>query len=336
MEVTFIDTKNPQNLAAVQPKEGDALMGFNLDNDGKLTKEGVPQHKLYTNQKIVSFGVQRFQRQEERNSLMSVAGQALSFRKQNPRWQIAHIYRPIYDINPDDTLAAAILDEEIGTQLLENSVKLHALVAEVAVWNSNKYMHAKEFRPSLLNNLLNEFPYPFKDTFGKTRQESCAYYFYDQQAYFSDNIERMEPVTRVFPLLRYDVLAHNAKSALILVQSDRYGSDDLIAQMYFQGNPDCSRVVLVRQVFKSVKHLVMVANSNLYDDNLVPFSYPNIKELNSQEKRADGDPTWKNLKLTSISPRKGTALAFDVIWDLTRIETPEEAVSITEPDVLLD
>jgi hypothetical protein len=80
----------------------------------------------------------------------------------------------------------------------------------------------------------------------------------------------------------------------------------------------------------------MVANSNLYDDNLVPFSYPNIKELNSQEKRADGDPTWKNLKLTSISPRKGTALAFDVIWDLTRIETPEEAVSITEPDVLLD
>jgi hypothetical protein len=332
MEVTFVDVKNTQALAAIQPKQGDALMGFNLDNDGKLTKEGVPQHKLYATQKVVSFGVQRFQRQEERNSLMSVAGQALSFKKQNPHWVISRIYRPIYDINPDDTLAAAILDEEIGPQLLENSVKLHALIAEVALWNSNRFVHAKEFRPSLLNNILNEYPYPFKETFGKTRQESCAIYFYDQQAYYSDTLERMEPVTRVFPSLKYDVLMHNTCSALILVQSDRYGSDDLIAQMYFQSNPACTRVILVRQVFKSVKHLVTIANSNLYDQTLVPFSYPNIKELNAQEKRADGDPTWKNLKLTSISPRKGTALAFDVIWDLTKIEETPPVVPVVLPN----
>ena len=329
MEVTFIDVKNQQGLEAIQPVSGDALMGFNLDNSGKLTKEGVPQHKLYPSQKIVSFGVQRFQRQEERNSLMSVAGQALSFKKQNPDWQFRRIYRPIYDINPDDTLAAAILDEEIGVVLLDNSVKLNALVNELALWNANKYIQAKEFRPSLLNNLLNEFPYPFKDTFGKTRQKSCAFYFYDQQAYFGDNIERMEPVTRVFPLLRYDVLAHNERSALILVESDRYGSEDLVAQLYFQCNPKCARVVLVRKVFKSVKHLVTVANSNLYDEGLAPFNYPNIKELNAQEKKADGDPTWKNLKLTSISPRKGTALAFDTVWDLTQI-------TCTTPDVLPD
>jgi hypothetical protein len=319
MEVIFVDAKDPQGLSNVKIDTGDALMGFNLNEKSQLTKEGVPQHKAYPLQKIVSFGIQRFQKQEERNSVISVAGQALNFRKQHPNWNIVRILRPIYDINPDDTFAAALLDPELGPTLFSHSKTTNSLVTELALWNANKYVYAKEFRPTLLNNALNEFPYPFKDMPGKTRQESCMYYFYDQQAWFAENIERMEPTTRVFPALKFEVLFRNESAALILVESERYGSDDLIAQMYFQMNPLCARVALARRVFKSVKHLITVVNATLVDDTFSLYNYPNVKELNIQEKKMDGDPSWKNLKLTTIGPRKGTVLPFDTVWELTKI-----------------
>lgn len=319
MEVTFIDVKDEKAVSSIQLTEGEALMGLNLDADGKVTKDGVPQHRLYLPQKVVSFGIQRFQKQEERNSLASVAAQALAFRMQNPKWEISRIYRPIYDINPDDTLAAAILDPELGPILQKNSIKAHALASEIALWNANKYIFAKSDQPSLLNNALNEFPYPFKDMPGKSRQMSCEYYFYDLEAWFADNIENLEPTSRIFPVLKYEILFRNEASALILVESERYGSDDLIAQLFFQANPTCSRIVLVKRIHKSVKHAVTIVNAELADSKMLQFNYPNIKELNFQEKRSDGDPSWKNLKLTTIGPKKGSALSFEVIWDLTKI-----------------
>ena len=318
MEVVFVDTKD-QGLENIQVIAGNALMGFSLTEKGKLTKEGVPQHKIYHAQKIVSFGAQRFQKQEERNSTMSVAGQALNFRKQNPRWEITRIFRPIYGINPDDTLAAAILCPELGPTLLENSTKTNALITELSLWNANRHMFVKQFQPTLLNGYFNEFPYPFKDSAGKSRQESCMYYFYEQEAWFAENIERLEPTTRVFPILHYEILFRNDKSAMILVESTKYGSDDLVAQLYFQSNPDCVRVILVQSLPKSVKHLASTVNSNLIDDALVMYNYPNVKELNMQEKRAGGDPSWKNLKMATIGPRRGTVLPFETIWDLNKI-----------------
>ena len=217
-------------------------------------------------------------------------------------------------------MAAAILDPDLGPVILENAVKAKALVTELAMWNANRYIFSKEFTPTLLNNALNEFPYPFRDAAGKTRQEACTYYFYEQEAWFADNIERMIPSSRIFPTLKYEIIFRNDKAALILVEGERYGSDDLIAQLYFQSNPQCVRVILVRKVYKSVKHLMTITNSNMFTPELAPYTYPNVKELNLQEKKADGDPSWKNLKLTTIGPRKGTALPFDLIWDLTKVD----------------
>jgi hypothetical protein len=64
----------------------------------------------------------------------------------------------------------------------------------------------------------------------------------------------------------------------------------------------------------------MVLNASLYDETLTPYQYPNIKELNGQEKKTGGDPGWKNLKVQTIGPQKGTGLSFETIWASTKIE----------------
>ena len=69
MEMFFIDVRNKQTLPDLKLGEGDALMGLNIGDDGVVTKEGVPQHRLYPALKVVSFGIQRFQKQDARNSV---------------------------------------------------------------------------------------------------------------------------------------------------------------------------------------------------------------------------------------------------------------------------
>lgn len=109
MQINFVNAKDDKNLAAIKVQPGDVALGLNINADGSLTKEGIPQHKVYPTLKAVSFGVQRFQKQEERNSILSVAGQAYLFKKQYPSWVIQNIHRPIYYLNPDDSFAGAIL-----------------------------------------------------------------------------------------------------------------------------------------------------------------------------------------------------------------------------------
>lgn len=323
MQINFVNAKDDKNLAAIKVQPGDVALGLNINADGSLTKEGIPQHKVYPTLKAVSFGVQRFQKQEERNSILSVAGQAYLFKKQYPSWVIQNIHRPIYDLNPDDAVAGAILDEVVWEEAMARAgAKLRALIAEITEWNANKYSFVKEVQPNLLNNFLNEFPYPFRDEKFKSREQSCAEYYYDQVSWIHDSMERMEPVARVFPTadLSYEVIESNGLSALILVKTEKYGADDLVAQMYFQANPECVRVILAHSLYNSTKHGVTVVNARAYDQSLGAYSYPNIKELNVQEKNVDGDPSWKNLKITCIGPRKGSSLSFGHIWDLSRIK----------------
>lgn len=319
MEMFFIDVRNKQTLPDLKLGEGDALMGLNIGDDGVVTKEGVPQHRLYPALKVVSFGIQRFQKQDARNSVASVSSQAYNFRQQFPAWKIGKMYRPVYDINPDDTLASGILDPDLGPVLLEPGMKLNAILSELAQWNANRYVCSQQFRPTLLNNILNEFPFPFKDTPGHTRLQSVRDYFYDQQLWWVENLARIEPAVRVFPNIKQEILFRDNNSAMILVETEKYGADDLAAQLYFQSNPDCVRVILVRKINGTNKHAVSVVNALLFDPNMVPYRYPNIKELNLLEKKGEGDPSWKNLKLSATGPRKGTVLAFDVIWAATKV-----------------
>jgi hypothetical protein len=319
MEVKFLNARDNSELTSIQVAPNTAIIGLNITNAGTLTKDGFPQFRFYPTLKTVTFGVQRLHKPEERSSLLPIAGQVLSFVTHNPSWDPIVLYRPIYDITPDDSLAAVLLESETRGALLLSGTKLSALIGELSEWVADKYTFAKQPRPRLLNRFLNEFPFPFKDLPGQPRTNSCFEYLANQVAFWHENIETVEPVERVYPNLKYDVIFHNELSALILVETDRYGSDDLIAQMYFQTNPKTVRIVLTRKVYSSVKHYVSIVNSNLYTEQLDSYAYPNVKELNAQERKMDGDPSWKNLKVQTIGPKKGTSLSFETIWNAVKL-----------------
>jgi hypothetical protein len=327
MEVTFLNAKDNAELTAIKVEPHTAVIGLNITNGGTLTKEGFPQFRFYPDLKVATFGVQRLHKPEERASLVSIAGQAHSFVTHNPHWSPLKLFRPIYDITPDDSLAAALLEPEYREEILRTGTTLSALLGELAEWTANHYSFVKQPRPRLLNNFLNRFPYPFKDIQGKPRGDSCRIYLNEQMAFWAspDSPENIGhagydvAVERTFPSLRYDVIDQNGLSALILVETDKYGCDDLVAQQYLQANPDTVRVIMIRKVHNSQKHFVSIFNSNMYDAQLEPYPYPNVKELNAAERSLDGDASWKNLKVQTIGPKKGTALSFAAIWSSVKI-----------------
>jgi hypothetical protein len=242
-----------------------------------------------------------------------------AFVTHNTGFDPVKLFRPVYDITPDDSLAAVLLDKEVRDEILAAGTKLSALFGELVEWTSNKYTFMKQQRPRFLNNFLNQFPYPFKDVPQLQRIASCKKYLEDQEIWWHQNIASLEAVERVFPMLKYDRIFSNDLSAFILVETDKYGSDDLVAQQYFQTNPGIVRLVLVKKVFGSQKHSVNIFNSNLYDSNLQPYPYPVVKELNTQERKLDGDASWKNLKVQTIGPKKGTVLNFETIWSSVKL-----------------
>jgi len=319
MEVVFLNAKENSELMTVPVEPNTAIIGLNITNAGTLTKDGFPQFRFYPTLKSATFGVQRLHKPEERASLVSIGSQAYSFITHNPQWEPKKLFRPIYDITPDDSLAVCLLESETRQVLLNSGTKLSAILSELSEWISDKYTFTKQQRPRLLNNFVNQFPYPFKDLPGKPRTESCWNYIVEQNDFWHTTVDEMQPVERIFPSLKYDVIFHNELSALILIESDRYGSDDLVAQMYFQTNPKTVRIILMKKVYNSVKHYVIVVNSNLYNSQLDFYPYPNVKDLNIQERKMDGDASWKNLKVQTIGPKKGTALSFETIWGAVKL-----------------
>jgi hypothetical protein len=319
MEVIFVGAKDNAELNQVAVEQKTAIIGLNITNAGTLTKEGFPQFRFYPSLKVVTFGVQRLHKPEERAALMPISGQAHAFVTQNPGWLPTKLYRPIYDITPDDSLAAALLEEETRPILLAAGTKLSAMIHELSEYSASPFSFVKVARPRLINSFLNEFPYPFRDTQGKSRTESCQYYMYQQEDFWAEKIEQLVPVERVYPQMKSEIIFRNEFSALILIESEKYGTDQLVAQQYFQMNPKTVRLVLMRKVFNSQKHYVSIVNSNLYDNDLSAYPYPNVKELNALERKVAGDPSWKNLKFMTIGPKKGTALLFDAIWEHVKL-----------------
>lgn len=319
MEVTFLNAKDDSELLNTKVLPNSAIIGLSVTNGSTLTKEGFPQFRFYHDIRVVTFGVQRLHKPEERASLVSIAGQVYSFVTHNPTWNPVMLFRPIYDITPDDSLAAVLLDSEVRDDILAAGTKLSAILGELIEWTSNKYAFMKQSRPRFLNNFLNQFPYPFKDIPNTQRTASCKKYLEDQWIWWHQNIVQLEAVERVFPMLKYDRIFGNEESAFILIEGDKYGSDDLVAQQYFQANPGMVRLVLVKKVHGSQKHSVNIYNSNLYNANLQPYPYPNVKELNAQERKLDGDASWKNLKVFTSGPKKGTVLDFETMWNSVKI-----------------
>lgn len=320
MDIQFVDIKQCAKTGVVPTLEkGDVAFGINVNDTGTLILgSGVPQHRIVSNIGVVTFGLQRLHRQEERNSHTSISNQVYNFIAQNPRWKTRKFYRPIYDIGPDDALAAALLD--VPDELTKSDTNLNAFISELNEWVSNRYSFVKNVRPRILNAFLNEFPYPFRDEKGVPRTESCRRYLLDQIAWFVDELEGVASVRRKYPNdLKFETLFNNDLTAMILVDQGIYGTDDLITQLYFESNPSCVRVIIARKMINSVKHLVSVANANMYNEALVAFPYPNVKDLNLHEKKIGGEPSWKNLKVQTTSPRKGTGIPLEVIWNAAKI-----------------
>jgi hypothetical protein len=323
MDLNFVDIRDNDVLAHIEVKEGDALLSLTLTQDLKLSRLGSPDFRIYPN-KVISFGVERIIRQEIKNRLLSMSGQAFLFTRQNPDWKIRKLIRPISYVTPDEALAAALLEEEYRDEIILHGSKLHALIFELTEWNANRYNFVSHFGPSLLNAVLNEYPYPFKDLHGRTRLQSALDLFGDMMEWFTQNLSHIEPVERIFPPLKYDCIYTNQISALVLVGSEKFGAEDLIAQMHFQANPILIRLVLVKKVPQSTKYLISVINKNTYDSSLIQLPHPSIKELNSTEKHLSGDPGWKNVKGFVRGPNKGSCLALETIWNLCKL--PEQEV----------
>ena len=322
MKLFLFDIRELMSGAQFVLQPGDAGIGVHLGKDDQTisTEPGVPEHRIIHTKGIITFGVPRFLKQDQRNSAASVATQVYNFVTQNPDWYPNTIFRPVFDITIDDIVAVALMSKEHRKKLLTSGTKLMALLAELNEWNTNKYNFVKNPQPRLINYLLNIHQYPFYDYAGKSRTELCELTLVDMVEVLMRELDLMEPTRRVFTDdLKFDTLQSNEHSAMVRLKSDRYGVDDLVAQEYFESNPGAVRIVTLRKIKNTTKHTVTIYNSNLYDAKLALLKPVETKELNIDEKKLGGEAEWKNLKITVLGPRRGSALAPEVIWLHARV-----------------
>ena len=247
--------------------------------------------------------------------------QVYNFVKQLPDWDPNYVYRPVFDVTVDDAIALALMDKKHRQKLLLSGTKLSALLTELNEWTANRYNFVKTSNPRLLNYLLKIHPYPFYDYVGKSRTELCELSLLDLTEAVVKDFDNIEPVLRTYPdELKYDILHENDRSVLIRSKTDRYGADDLIAQQLFEFRPNVVRVIIARKIKNTTKHFITICNSNIYNSDLNVYNYVDTKELNIGEKKVSGEPEWKNLKVTALGPRKGTALALDIVWQHAQIK----------------
>ena len=322
-KIVLFDTKEIAKKGSPKLVRGDVGIGLHLKEDLSISTEpGIPEHRIIASAGVVTFGVPRLLKQEQRNSQNSISAQVFNFVTQNPSWFPTNIYRPIYDVSADDALAISLLMPEHRQKLINSGTKVAALISEINEWIANRYSFVKTMRPRLLNRALQVFSYPFYELNGKTRAEVCELSLNDYIEWLTGEFDELDPAIRIYPEnLRFDVLQLNERSALLMIKVDRYGADDLIVQQYFESNPEVVRVITLKRIRNTVKHFVSVYNSNLYDSSLTPYTYVDTKELNTVEKRVGGEPEWKNLKITTLGPRKGSNLTAEMIWNFTKIGT---------------
>lgn len=317
MKLFLFDIRELMSGAQYVLQPGDAGIGVHLKTDNQTisTEPGIPEHRIIHAKGIVTFGVPRLLKQDQRNSVTSVASQVYNFITQNPDWYPNLVYRPVFDVTIDDVLAVALMMKEHRKKLLTTGSKLMALLAELNEWNANRYNFVKNPQPRLLNALLAIHQYPFYDYAGKSRTELCELTLLDMIDALMRELDTMEPQRREYPDdLKFETLYSTDRAAMLRIKTDKYGADDLIAQEYFESNPNIIRVVTLRRVKNTTKHAVVIFNSNVYDSKLAYNRPVDTKELNIAEKKAGGDPEWKNLKVTVLGPRRGSTLTPEIIW----------------------
>jgi hypothetical protein len=322
MKLLLFDVRDLMSGSQFVLQPGDAGIGIHLKEDNQTisTEPGIPEHLIIHSKNIVTFGIPRLLKPDQRNSMMSVASQVYNFVIQNPDWYPNYVYRPVFDVNIDDALAVALMTKTHREKLLLSGTKLMALLSELNEWVANKYNFVKAANPRLLNYLLKIQQYPFYDYPGKSRVELCEASLIDLVEAVMRDFDNMDPIKREYPDdLKFDILYENKKSLLVKIKSERYGADELIAQTLFEYRPDVVRVIAARKVRGTTKNHITIYNSSIYTPELSLYNYANTKELNSEEKKVGGEPEWKNLKVTALGPRKGTALALDNVWKHTCI-----------------
>jgi hypothetical protein len=328
MQYNFLDLKAMKMASqTIDLQPGDVLFSLQPTLGGQLALDaGLPIHRIYSAPAgVVSFGLQRLQKQEERNAATSIASQVYNFINQNPKFVANRIFRPIYDLGPDDALGIILFNPEVRAVLFPNRTTLLAILMELNEFAANRYNFVRDSTPRFLNNFLNTFQFPFKEVqAGSSKVEACFQYLMEMTDWFLENIETLTPSVRTFPAdLSYsvhpDATFKTDRSVLLVVDDIRYGSDYLAAQMYFTFNPNCIRVITARKMRNSVKHNIIVHNANMVDENLIPYEYPAVKELNTLEHNAGGDSNWKNLKINVVGPPHGSDLPLTTIWDKCKL-----------------
>jgi hypothetical protein len=323
MKLLLFDVRDLMSGAQFILQPGDVGIGIHLKDDNQTisTEPGVPEHRIIHSKGIVTFGVPRLFKQDQRNATASLATQVYNFVKQNPEWYPKLVYRPVFDVSIDDALALALLSKVHRATLLLSGTKLMALLSELNEWTANRYNFVKSSELRLLNSLLKIHQYPFYDYPSKSRTELCEVTLLDLMDAVVAEMENLEPTRREYPAdIKFELLFSNTTSAVLLVKTDRYGAEDLIAQEFFESNPGVQRVVTLRKIKSTTKHQVIVTNASMYKPDLSSVTYADTKELNLAEKKAGGEAEWKNLKITTLGPRRGSALTPDVIWAHTQIK----------------
>lgn len=310
-----------QNLQ-IELGDGECAIGLNISPEGKVLFEpGVPAHRVLRDRSIVTFGHQRLFRQEDKNGQASIATQAYMFVMQNPDWYPNVIHRATYDINPIDVFAIALLDPATRKSIFDSTPNHKILLAELELWNTNRYLYYKNNTPSLLSNFINEFPTPFVDKYPDDKIKSAQVYLLDQVSWLQDNLKQISPVLlSSIDDIEYEVINMTPKSLMVEMKKYRHGYDHLLAQNLFMKAPDYARIIVVSKLRNSVQQHVLVCNSNIYNDKLVPYTPVNVGELNRQEKKTGGFPKWKNFKINAVSPKNGTILDDEFIWEHTKID----------------
>lgn len=321
MEIQFIDLiKIRQTKVVPKLERGDATISVAISYEGVIQSaigSSEPQHRYHPELGVVTFGSKYALRQEERNALSTVSAQVYNFLVQNPSLEIKRVIRPLFDLTIDDALAFSLLEPVVRENLFKWPTVLNAVLSEINEWSANRYNFTKRAETRLINGFLNSFPFPFGDDF-----DNQSGYANDLMCWFQDSLnENLQPVVRTYPEIKFTTMPEfsNELSALLVIDDVRRGADKLVAQMYFQYNPQCVRVITAKPVKFSTKHRIAIYNSNMYGNNLVPYPYPKIAELNIQESSVGGESSWRNQRVTAEGPRKGSVIDLELIWKLCKI-----------------
>lgn len=308
-----------QQVEEIVPKGNATVINLIVNVKGTIQgTDGIPKHSMINseNAAIVSFGMNRVTKQEERNFISSMSLQAYNFILQNPAWISDKIYVAAFE-NIDAVVTTGLIDISVREALLAFPEKLQCLIMEVNEYVANRYNYAKRNQPTYLNNLLNKVPF-FSKLPDKKRIESLEMYYINQLEILMD-IENLAKVNRVYPDIAMDILYSDNNTMMITLGKSYQEKVDVVAQQVYSANPSLKRVIVLRQHYSSQLSSVTVLNRCAYDDNFKVIPYIPVRELNELEKEAKGAPEWRNNKTYIIGPKKGTILNAEQLWNILRI-----------------